>query len=52
VPLVANPMRFSDTPLEYRLAPPVLGEHTEELLRGLLGRSESDIARLRSSGVI
>jgi len=52
VPLVASPMRFSDTPLEYRLAPPVLGEHTEELLRGLLGRSESDIARLRSSGVI
>jgi formyl-CoA transferase len=52
VPLVASPMRFSGTPLEYRLAPPVLGEHTEELLRGLLGRSESDIARLRSSGVI
>jgi crotonobetainyl-CoA:carnitine CoA-transferase CaiB-like acyl-CoA transferase len=52
VPLVASPMRFSDTPLEHRLAPPVLGEHTEEVLRGLLGRSESDIARLRSAGVI
>jgi crotonobetainyl-CoA:carnitine CoA-transferase CaiB-like acyl-CoA transferase len=52
IPLVASPMRFSDTPIDYRLAPPVLGQHTNEVLVGLLGKSESDIARLRSSGVI
>ncbi|HEY3076673.1 MAG TPA: CoA transferase, partial [Burkholderiales bacterium] len=52
LPLVASPMRFSETPLEYRLAPPLLGEHTDELLRGLLGKNEGDIARLRSAGVI
>ena len=52
VPLVASPMRFSDTPLEYRLAPPVLGEHTDEILRGLLGKSEREIAELRASGAI
>ena len=52
LPLVASPMRFSATPLEYRLAPPLLGEHTEEVLRGLLGKSDSEIARLRAAKVI
>jgi len=52
LPMVASPMRFSDTPLEYRAAPPLLGEHTDEVLRGLLGKSESDIGRLRSAKVI
>ena len=52
LPLVASPMRFSGTPLEYRLAPPLLGQHSEEVLRDLLGKSEAEIARLRSEGVI
>ncbi|TMH45535.1 MAG: CoA transferase [Betaproteobacteria bacterium] len=52
LPLVASPMRFSETPLEYRLAPPLLGEHTEEVLRGLLGKSDTEIARLRAAKVI
>jgi crotonobetainyl-CoA:carnitine CoA-transferase CaiB-like acyl-CoA transferase len=45
-------MRFSATRLEYRLAPPLLGEHTDEVLRGLLGKSDAEIARLRAAGVI
>jgi len=32
---IANPVRFSDMPVSYRLPPPMLGEHTEEILRGL-----------------
>jgi glutaryl-CoA transferase len=52
LPMVASPMRFSATPIEYRLAPPLLGQHTEEVLRGLLGKSEAEIARLRAAGVI
>ena len=52
LPLVASPMRFSATPLEYRLAPPVLGEHTEEVLRALVGKSDAEIARLRAAKVI
>jgi len=50
--LVASPMRFSATPLEYRLAPPVLGEHTDEVLHRLLGKSDAEIARLRAAKVI
>jgi crotonobetainyl-CoA:carnitine CoA-transferase CaiB-like acyl-CoA transferase len=52
LPMVASPMRFSDTPLEYRLAPPLLGEHTEEVLRRLLGKGDAEIARLRADGAI
>ncbi len=52
LPLVASPMRFSGTPLEYRLAPPVLGQHTEEILRVVLKLGEPEIARLRADGVI
>jgi crotonobetainyl-CoA:carnitine CoA-transferase CaiB-like acyl-CoA transferase len=32
---IANPIKFSNTPVSYRLPPPMLGEHTEEILRSL-----------------
>lgn len=38
VDLVANPLRFSRTPASYRIAPPRLGEHGDEVLRDWLGR--------------
>ena len=50
--MVASPMRFSGTPIEYQSAPPVLGQHTAEVLRELLGKKDADIARLRDGGVI
>ena len=50
--LVASPMRFSGTPLEYRLPPPLLGEHTDEVLRALLGKSDAEIAQLRAEGIL
>lgn len=52
VPLLANPVRFSASPIEYRHAPPLLGQHTEEVLRERLGLSSDEIAALRVSGVI
>jgi crotonobetainyl-CoA:carnitine CoA-transferase CaiB-like acyl-CoA transferase len=52
LPMVASPMRFSGTPLEHKLAPPVLGQHTDEVLRELLGKSAGQIAALRAEGVI
>ncbi|MBM3358953.1 MAG: CoA transferase [Betaproteobacteria bacterium] len=52
LPLIASPMKFSDTSIEHRLPPPTLGQHTDEVLRGLLGVSEAEIARLRAEGVV
>jgi crotonobetainyl-CoA:carnitine CoA-transferase CaiB-like acyl-CoA transferase len=52
VALVRSPMRFSATPLEHDLPPPVLGQHTDEVLRSLLGKSDAEIARLRSEAII
>jgi crotonobetainyl-CoA:carnitine CoA-transferase CaiB-like acyl-CoA transferase len=51
LPMVASPMRFSGTPLEYQAAPPLLGQHTDQVLRDLLEMSPADIARLRADGV-
>jgi crotonobetainyl-CoA:carnitine CoA-transferase CaiB-like acyl-CoA transferase len=50
-PQVGNPIRFSATPIAYRLPPPLLGQDTEAIL-GELGRSAEDIARLRAAAVI
>jgi len=52
VPLMASPMRFSGTPLEFRLPPPTLGQHTGEILQGVLGLDAAAIARLRDEGII
>jgi crotonobetainyl-CoA:carnitine CoA-transferase CaiB-like acyl-CoA transferase len=52
VPLIASPMKFSDTALEFRNPPPVLGQHTDEVLRGALRMDDGAIAKLRADGVI
>jgi formyl-CoA transferase len=52
VSLVRSPMRFSETPVEHALPPPVLGQHTEEILRGVLELSDAEIVRLRADGVV
>ena len=51
-PQVASPLRLSATPVAYRSAPPLLGQHTDALLQRLLGVSETQIAELREAGVI
>ena len=51
VPTVASPMRFSETPVTYDVPPPMLGQHTDEILQGLLGMSAQQITDLRESGV-
>lgn len=52
LPTVASPMRFSATPVEYKLAPPLLGQHTEEVLRDLLKLDTAAIAQLRADGIV
>jgi crotonobetainyl-CoA:carnitine CoA-transferase CaiB-like acyl-CoA transferase len=50
--LLANPIRFSRTPItEYR-APPQLGEHTDAVLREVLGLDAAELAALRGAQVI
>lgn len=51
VPLVACPIKLSDTPPQYRAAPPGLGQHTDELL-AQAGYGGEDIAHLRANGVV
>ena len=49
---VASPIRLSETPVQYRMAPPLLGEHTHDVLRNLLGMSEQDVSDLQQAGVV
>ncbi len=52
VTLVASPMRFSATPLKHEVPPPALGQHTDEILRGVLKKGDAEIARLKADGVV
>ena len=52
VPFVSNPVAFTRTPVCYEKAPPLLGEHTNEVLREWLGYSDSEIEILRKSEVV
>lgn len=51
-PMVANPIKFSATPVTYGKAPPTLGQHTKQILSTIGGFSESDIAQLTERGII
>ena len=46
--VTASPLRLSASPVEYRRAPPLLGEHTEEVLREVLGKTQEEIAAFRA----
>ena len=50
--LVANPVKMSATPPQARTAPPTLGQHTDNVLRELLGYDDAAIAALRNKRVI
>jgi len=51
VNLVASPMKFSGTPVQYRLPPPLLGEHTAEVLQEF-GIGEAELAALQQAGAV
>jgi crotonobetainyl-CoA:carnitine CoA-transferase CaiB-like acyl-CoA transferase len=52
VPQVASPIRLSETPVEYRQASPLLGEHTEAVLSDVLGLDAKAVHELRTAGVL
>jgi crotonobetainyl-CoA:carnitine CoA-transferase CaiB-like acyl-CoA transferase len=47
-----NPIRFSATPITEYAPPPLVGEHTDEILRGVLGLGESELAALRRAKIV
>jgi crotonobetainyl-CoA:carnitine CoA-transferase CaiB-like acyl-CoA transferase len=52
VDLIGNPIKFSGTPVDYRLPPPYCGQHTQDVLGDLLQISKAEIDALRQRGVI
>jgi len=50
--LIASPLRLSATPVTYRHAPPVLGQHTEQVLAEVLGLDAGEIEALRAAKAI
>lgn len=52
VPVIRSPMRFSGTPIEHTMGPPVLGQHTDEILSKTLAKTADQIANLKKSGVV
>ncbi|AYR20314.1 CaiB/BaiF CoA transferase family protein [Alcaligenes faecalis] len=48
VSMAASPMRFSDSPVSYRMAPPQLGEHTEQALESVLGADSPELKQWRN----
>ncbi|RMD64034.1 MAG: formyl-CoA transferase [Alphaproteobacteria bacterium] len=48
---VGNPIKMSDSPTEVKRSP-LLGEHTDEILTGLLGYSEAEVSALRECGAV
>ena len=50
--LIANPIKMQETPPTYRMPPPLLGEHTDEILSEKIGLSEEEIKNLKDNEII
>ena len=51
IPIVNRPFKF-DEPMPPPAAPPVLGQHTDEILKGVLKKNEAEIAKLKAGGIV
>jgi succinate---hydroxymethylglutarate CoA-transferase len=52
IKLVNTPVKYSFSSPSIRTAPPILGQHTDQVLGELAGLSEEEIKRLREEGVV
>ena len=50
--LIASPLKLSETPVSYRRSPPLIGQHTEEVLGEFLDMDDKEVAGLRKRGVV
>ena len=47
-----SPLKFSSSPIELLTPAPLLGEHTREILKSMLGMKDEEVVTLRSAGII
>lgn len=52
MPTIASPLRMSDTPVEYRMSAPTLGQHTSEILGSVLGKTRKELDRMIEQSII
>lgn len=52
VPVIGNPVKFSSSRVQYRLAPPGLGQHTDEVLGELTDLDAETLASLKQAGIV
>lgn len=52
IKLVNTPVKYSDSEPSIRTAPPILGQHTNEVLKDLLGMSDKEIEGLKKEGTV
>ena len=52
LPLVGSPLKLSDSPVQYNSPPPLLGEHTENILADVLGYDPNQIKALKQAGAV
>ena len=52
VSLVGSPLKLSDTPVSYREPPPMLGQHTDDVLTDILGLNTQEIEALKQKGIV
>ena len=50
--MVGSPLKLSNTPMDRPIAPPHVGEHTDEILRDILSLDDNAIADLRNEKII
>jgi len=52
VRICTNPIKFSETPIKDYTAPPIQGQHNDEVFKGLLGLDDAELQRLKAGGII
>lgn len=52
IDLVGSPLKLSETPVHYHSPPPVLGQHSDDILCGLLDMTDQDVQKLKEKGIV